>query len=216
MQLELSIVVGQLSRYAPVELVETRYSSAVGLILIESNQGLQIILVKRIANSRTYASDWCLPGGRAESTDNSLSETAVREICEEIGLKATQLTLIGQLDDFYTAKAERVRPFVFYSASRSGNITLSQTELVGYQLLDLERILDIEVDHLNLKGSTRLPPYALHLPIKNMMEVGDPMDQVWGLTASILVSFRNICYDRSDPIDKTLSFKLGHILNLVS
>lgn len=212
--MEISRVVSQLRRNTPAELSEIKRSSAVGLILIEINKGLQIVLVKRTADSRSYSGDWCLPGGRVESSDKSLSDTAIREICEEIGLEARQLKLIGQLDDFYTAQADRVRPFVFYVPHLEGSITLSASELVTYQLVGLERILDIGIDHLNLKGSTRKPPYSLQLPATTAVAAGE--NQVWGLTANILASFRNICYGLCDPIDRTLSLKPALPPNLVN
>lgn len=52
------------------------------------------------------------PGGRADATDGTPVETALREAEEEIGLKRGDVTLLGQLDDLLTVTQYRVTPIV--------------------------------------------------------------------------------------------------------
>jgi len=58
------------------------------------------------------------PGGGAESIDETILETALREANEEIGLERSEAEVVGQLDDIRTVTEYAVTPFVAHVPDR--------------------------------------------------------------------------------------------------
>lgn len=74
---------------------------------------LRIVLIKRRADLRRHAGEIAFPGGRRDSQDSDLQETALREAEEEIGLKRGDLTVVGALKRTSTfATNYSIHPFV--------------------------------------------------------------------------------------------------------
>ena len=68
--------------------------AAVIAILRESVNELEVLLIERTENSQDPASGQvALPGGHVENGDRSLSETALRECGEEVGVFRSDLAL---------------------------------------------------------------------------------------------------------------------------
>lgn len=57
----------------------------------------------------------CFPGGARQQSDSSLLQTALRETEEEIGLKAKDVEILGELDDSITINTGYIiSPFVAF------------------------------------------------------------------------------------------------------
>lgn len=64
-----------------------KYKGAGIALFQEQDNEYAILLGKRIINPDK--GKWSIPGGRFEQTDNSLFETAIRELREETGINLT-------------------------------------------------------------------------------------------------------------------------------
>jgi 8-oxo-dGTP pyrophosphatase MutT (NUDIX family) len=88
--------------------------AAVLVALYESDDGeLRVVLTRRRADLRRHAGEISFPGGRRDPEDATLSETALREAEEEIGLARSEVTVVGALErtsTFVTNYA--IHPFV--------------------------------------------------------------------------------------------------------
>jgi 8-oxo-dGTP pyrophosphatase MutT (NUDIX family) len=74
-----------------------RTDSAVLVPLFEGpDRRLHAVFTKRRADLRRHAGEISFPGGRREP-DETLERTALREACEEIGLPAADVEVIGAL-----------------------------------------------------------------------------------------------------------------------
>lgn len=73
------------------------------LALVSDTSRPDIVLTRRNAALRHHAGQVSLPGGRAETRDSSLVETALREAHEEIGLVAGQVHVIGTMPTAHVA-----------------------------------------------------------------------------------------------------------------
>jgi len=74
---------------------------------------LQLVLTRRRSDLRRHAGEISFPGGRRDSTDASLTETALREAEEEIGLPRERVRLIGELPATSTfATGYVIHPYV--------------------------------------------------------------------------------------------------------
>ena len=73
---------------------------------------LRLILIERTRYGQ-HGGQVALPGGKHESTDESLRDTAVRETCEELGLSPDDLEVVGELAPLRTrSTGYQVWPFL--------------------------------------------------------------------------------------------------------
>jgi 8-oxo-dGTP pyrophosphatase MutT (NUDIX family) len=92
---------------------DEQVAAAVLVPLYEDGGELRVVLTKRRADLRRHAGEISFPGGRRDPDDVSLSDTALREAEEEIGLPRADVTLVGALErtsTFVTNYA--IHPFV--------------------------------------------------------------------------------------------------------
>jgi 8-oxo-dGTP pyrophosphatase MutT (NUDIX family) len=74
---------------------------------------VHVVLTKRTSNVRTHQGQVSFPGGSWEPADATLEHTALREAHEEVGLRSSDVDVIGVLDDLPTnVSGFLVRPFV--------------------------------------------------------------------------------------------------------
>jgi len=88
--------------------------SAVAITLVEADDGsgeTAFLLTRRVPKLRAHAGQWALPGGRCDPSE-TLEETAVRELREELGLTLAPDHLLGVLDDYPTRSGYAITPVV--------------------------------------------------------------------------------------------------------
>lgn len=90
--------------------------AAVMLLLYRDKEGrLQVALTLRHAGLRGHSGQVSFPGGRQEPQDSSLTETALRETCEEIGICREGIRVLGEMPGLYIPTSHHdVTPTVGY------------------------------------------------------------------------------------------------------
>jgi len=87
-------------------------SAAVLVPVLTTTAGLQLLFTKRPETLRSHPGQVSFPGGRIDPEDASPRAAALRETHEELGIAASQITIIGELDDLITGTGFTIRPFV--------------------------------------------------------------------------------------------------------
>ncbi len=158
--------------------------AAVALVLLEGEQGLEILLIRRAERADDpWSGQIALPGGRYDGGDRDLEATAIRETREETGVDLSGAERLGVLDDLYPRTPALppvvVRPFVFALARRSALVPSDEVQRAFW--LPLGRLSEPGVRRevtLTLRGAVRvLPAYV----------VDDEM--IWGMTERIVTPF---------------------------
>jgi 8-oxo-dGTP pyrophosphatase MutT (NUDIX family) len=90
--------------------VPTRAAVLVPLIL--RDDGMRLLLTQRTLHLTDHAGQIAFPGGRCEPGDASLTETALRETEEEVGLDRRHVDVIGTLPDYATGTGYLITPVV--------------------------------------------------------------------------------------------------------
>lgn len=88
--------------------------AAVAITLVAADDGsgeTAFLLTKRLPKLRAHAGQWALPGGRCDPGE-TLEETALRELQEELGLSLGQDHILGVLDDYPTRSGYAIAPVV--------------------------------------------------------------------------------------------------------
>jgi 8-oxo-dGTP pyrophosphatase MutT (NUDIX family) len=121
-----------------------------------------------------------LPGGRRESTDADLVETAIREVLEEVGVPLARDELAGRLADVIprtpTLPPIAVRPFVFMPPTRP-RLTLNP---------EVSAVAWIPVDHLLRRETYRPVQLELRGELREFPAYHLEDAFVWGMTERIL------------------------------
>ncbi len=71
-----------------------------------------MLFTQRTAHLTDHAGQVSFPGGRAEESDASPIETALRETEEEVGLHRRHVDVLGVLPEYFTVTGYRVTPVV--------------------------------------------------------------------------------------------------------
>jgi 8-oxo-dGTP pyrophosphatase MutT (NUDIX family) len=94
---------------------ETTRQSAVLVAFYPSDGEVYLPLILRPAYDGTHGGQMALPGGKMEYADENLVRTALREAQEEIGVKAMDVNVLGELTDVFIPVSNFiVKPIVGY------------------------------------------------------------------------------------------------------
>jgi 8-oxo-dGTP pyrophosphatase MutT (NUDIX family) len=81
------------------------------VIVLHEQATDSLILTERAAHLRDHPSEICFPGGRWELGDDDLSDTALRELYEELGITKDRIQLIKKLDIEQTINGSIIHPW---------------------------------------------------------------------------------------------------------
>ena len=160
--------------------------AAVLVPLYERDGELVAVFTERRADLRRHAGEISFPGGRQDHPDEDLRETALREAEEEIGLRRSDVQLLGALPPVGTfVTGYRVFPFV-------GSIE------AGYawepQATEVERVLELSLPGL-VRGFESRRLIRKGVPIKTPTYTVDG-HLVWGATARMV----QLLLERLEPV----------------
>jgi len=86
--------------------------AAVLLPLVSEEGDYKLLLTVRAASLRRQPGDISFPGGAIDPGDASPLAAALRESEEEVGLKASDVHILGQMDEMSTITGFYITPFV--------------------------------------------------------------------------------------------------------
>ena len=158
---------------------------------------LVAVFPERRSDLRRHAGEISFPGGRQDSPDEDLRETALREAEEEIGLARHDVELVGALPPVGTfVTGYRIHPFVgFIPPGRAWTPEPAEVEAV-LELPLPELLHGFESKRLLRRGvPIKTPTYTVR---SRLLSEGAPPDThfVWGATARIVESL----LDRLRPL----------------
>ncbi|MDO4799305.1 MAG: CoA pyrophosphatase [Bacillota bacterium] len=104
------IIATKLRDYQP-NVYGVRRVSSVVIPLIEVDGETHILYEKRSSKLRMQPGDISFPGGRKEEGETE-RETAIRETCEELGIRADQMEILGRIDSLNTSFENLIHCFV--------------------------------------------------------------------------------------------------------
>ncbi len=184
----------------PVGTIDWYKFFAVTIPLVETEDGISMLFEVRSSRLKTQPGDICFPGGRIEEGETPL-ECGLREMEEEIGVKAEAVNVIGQFDTLHEFSGHTLYTFVAQIPSEAyKSIRLNKDEVAEVFTVPLSffyenkaEIYDVDVvsdvsdfpydktgispDYKWRRGKNLLPLYRYDGKI------------IWGITARIVKWF---------------------------
>ena len=153
---------------------DAKYRLASVLVVIYGKNPF-VVMTEKPKSMKFHAGEISFPGGKLDSTDSDLLQTALRETREEIGLAISKDQVIGQLDPVVTLNSGfLILPFVSVIDEIPPLIANSE----------VEKIFHIPLESF-LKTAARDPDPS-HNIIQEMYTFEYKNQIVWGASARIL------------------------------
>jgi 8-oxo-dGTP pyrophosphatase MutT (NUDIX family) len=143
---------------------------------------VEILLTRRTDTVLTHKGQISFPGGQREDSDVETVETALRESYEEIGLEPSRVTVLGELDDVFTAVSSFViTPVVGLVEGGLQDLRPAPDEVKSLIMVSIDRLLD-ETAHTTETRQVGDETYRIHY-----YTIGE--DVIWGATGRIVYQF---------------------------
>lgn len=190
-----SFISNTLSDYQPQTHLFSRKTSVPAAVLIPlffKEGQAHLLFTKRSETVAHHKGQISFPGGRFDHTDSSLEFTALRETEEEVGIRQSQVEILGQTDRFLTNTYFLVSPFVGYF-SYPYPYVISEAEI--------DRIIEVPLLHLLQPEIFETKPVVKENQSWNVHYYHYHRDVIWGVTGFLLSNFLSILFDhnQSDP-----------------
>ncbi|HQQ94958.1 MAG TPA: CoA pyrophosphatase [Bacteroidia bacterium] len=167
-------------------LLEGSFKPGAVLVLLcyDKSKRYFIPLIQRFSYEGHHSGQVALPGGKPESGDADLQETALRECFEEIGL-GHDVEVLGGLSPLYiSVSGFLVHPFVAVYKKEVESFVPHEREVEEVLKFFLDELLDEKNKQI---GEVQLPGGHLEAPYFALSD-----KRVWGATAMILSEFREV------------------------
>jgi 8-oxo-dGTP pyrophosphatase MutT (NUDIX family) len=165
---------------------EGQWPQASVLVALTAEAEPRVLLGRRGMHLPLHPGEIAFAGGKREADDQSPWQTATREAMEEVGLSIELIIPLGEMEPLITRTGFEVFPCVA-SVPANLDLVVAPEEFDSVFFTPLALFADaslFRLETMSYGSRTRKVPHY---------QIGD--DNVWGLTAAILVHLANVAYD---------------------
>lgn len=165
--------------------LESARKAAVMMLFYPKNNCTHLVLIVRNSYPGVHSSQIAFPGGKVETIDFDLKETALRETHEEIGVHPSKINVIRAFTSVYIPPSNfLVHPFL--GISKEGlDFKLQEEEVAGVIEMPLSLLLDDSI--ISSKELETSYAKSIDVPI---FQIGEHI--VWGATAMMLSELKDV------------------------
>lgn len=159
--------------------------SSVLVLLYPKDDAVYTVMIKRPVYDGVHSGQIAFPGGQKENTDFNLTDTALRETEEEVGVDRNSIKVIGKLTQLYIPPSNfTVQPIVGYT-NNVPDFILEKNEVDSILEIALEEFIDpknITHKEITSRNHSRL----------NVICYFIQDEVIWGASAMIISEFVEI------------------------
>ena len=166
----------------PNELEGEGRQAAVMLLISPGSDGetLHTVLTRRKDDLQHHPGQISLPGGRLDEGE-TIEQTAVREVEEEIGIARDSIEILGTLNSVYVPPSDfTVSPFVGW---------LSEEPIFTLQADEVAELINVPLSHFLDRSNRRVSSVSSDAKARDVPWFSIGKHQVWGATAIIVDDF---------------------------
>lgn len=159
--------------------------AGVCFLLYQKNEDWYTVLIQRTTYKGVHSGQMAFPGGTYEEEDTDLTATALRETEEEIGIKTTEINVLGKLSPIYIPPSQMyVEPLL---AFWTGQSAFQKEEK------EVAKIIEVSVKDLIDPTIRKKKPIEVGKGLLLNTPYFDVYDHtVWGATAAMISEFVQI------------------------
>ncbi|OKH82209.1 NUDIX hydrolase [Mycobacterium sp. ST-F2] len=159
--------------------------------MVDVAGGAAFLLCRRTSRLNSHSAQWALPGGRLDPGE-TVVDAALRELHEEVGIKLSDESVLGLLDDYATRSGYVITPVVLWGGGRLDPQPSPDEVLAVYR---------VGLHQLQRPDSPRF----ISIPESDRPVVQIPLgnDLIHAPTGAVLLQMRWLGLEgRSDPVDE--------------
>lgn len=157
-------------------------AAAVLVPLLITEPGCPVVFTRRASQMRRHPGEICLPGGLLESVDEgSVTNTALREAHEELGILPTEVQIQLVLPHCLNSRGVMIYPVVGFV------MRPPQWQL---QVEEVAEVIEVPLSHFLHAEHYRSEFRCYDGQKKESLMIDYGCKQIWGLTARIMNSMR--------------------------
>ena len=179
-----------LGGHEPATVADAERWASVLAPVVDRSEEPSLLFIKRAESLGSHPGQMAFPGGGHEPFDPDLAGTARREAFEEIGLRESEPSIVGRLDDTTTTSGYAIRPFVAEVPDR--DYEPDEREVAEIAVLPVSALTEpanYESERRERSGVGDVRVHYFH--------VGDYT--VWGATGRMLVQLLELTTDWRAP-----------------
>lgn len=149
------------------------------IALFEDNGEIYFPCILRPQKSRVHAGQIAFPGGGKEEADQDLSDTAIRETFEEVGVIVPKTQIIGNLTNMYVPPSNSmITPKVAF---------IKERPIYKIDPNEVDKVIEIPISSLLNPDNHTIKTIQVQKGIKvDMPAIQIGKHLIWGATARIL------------------------------
>ena len=136
-----------------------------------------VLLTQRAKTLRTHAGQIAFPGGSLEAKDSDITQAALRETHEEVGIEPKKVEVAGYLDPYKTGTGFCIFPVVGFITSPL-RTTANPAEV--------DKIFEVPLDFLTCPQNYRRQATMIQQRWRRYYSIVYEHHKIWGATAGIL------------------------------
>ncbi|MPZ15417.1 MAG: NUDIX domain-containing protein [Chloroflexi bacterium] len=140
-----------------------------------------VVFTKRSQTVADHRGQISLPGGAREHGDATLADTALRETEEELGIPATDVRVLGRLDDVYVNVSN------FLIAPHIGMIEYEPRFRAAAE--EVDEVIEIPLDRLRDPSSLKHQELLIRDEARRTLFYEFGGHQIWGATQRVIELF---------------------------
>ena len=161
-----------------------KIAAVLALFYPNNNNNTSLLLTKRAIYNGTHSNQISFPGGKIEKSDNNLSQTALRETFEEVGVSQEKVEILREITNVYIPPSNfLVTPFIGITKTKPMfKVNSEVAEIIEISFLDLlddNNVGTIQITNSYMK-ETLVPSFNINGSV------------IWGATAMILSEIKEV------------------------
>jgi 8-oxo-dGTP pyrophosphatase MutT (NUDIX family) len=140
-----------------------------------------LLLTRRSEQLKNHAGQWAFPGGRLDHGE-TVVDTALREMHEEVSVRISPSEVLGRLDDFVTRSGFVMTPIVVWGGERL-ETKPNPAEVASVHRIPLTEFMREDAPMLTEMAGSEHP--VLRMPVGS--------DHIAAPTAALIYQFREVC-----------------------
>lgn len=181
----------------PFKLIDNQYYKSYSILipLIQKEEEIYVLFEKRAITLKTQPGEICFPGGKIED-DESPIEAAIRECCEELLIRKSDIQILGEVGTIISPFNQII--YGYFGLIENYQKTFNPSEVDKIHLVKLTTLLKmtpkIVINTIINKASEEFPHHMIEKDQDIKLKNGKypvyfyelPELVIWGLTAKHL------------------------------